>query len=582
VLLDLDQNQRAIDIAFAAVRLKPRENEMIEAFLAVVIGEPLRPRRRSKVSADPESLRKSDALESVAKPEEGEERLKPPAIDQDEDDDLGSDGRTGTVGPDCFVRVRSEDGQRHDYFIYRAPPVDILRNEFLMTDEAVADLIGKTVGDVVTRGRGWAEVRLRITRVAPAVVMVFRRYMASYGAMFPGQQFIRAIKVVDQDGAYNFDRFFAFMRESGAAAEEVLETYARTPLPLGLVAARTNRKLLDVTSSLATEPGKRLHVDGPGLPDSAEMRASVGRGSTIVLTRPALVFVDALGIWDELTAHHRLIVPATMMEEWDEELRWLAQTQAQRHARVARWADEDSHGAPADERTMYEEAKALYARVKASAVVMRRHENALRAEDDRWRRLIGASSFDAVAMARSEQAVLYADDLGLRIIANREYDVQSATTAMLLDAWRHATHLTEDAFEDMTLALVSWGHELTPIRVATVSRAFAKPDTASYTIDRLLDQLADMRVSSESAAAVATGALRTLAMAPIAGRGLGAVADRLAEALVRHRTAQEIAPVYLRMLSDAFQLLPTHYAEIVAATRRAIARKLASLAAPGD
>lgn len=570
VLVAVGQHQRAVDTAFIAIRACPTEKEMIASFIQVVLAPALdRPRSPSAspaIDASATSAMGSVDADAVDITDADED-------DEDEGDDIGTDGREGTVAANTFVRVRTDDGQRYDYFIYADPPVDSRLSEYLVSDPAVADLVGKHVGDAVVRNRGtWNEQRLRVARVMPAVVVVFRRYMRTFAAQFPEQPMFRTFNVGKSPTLESLAPILASAHASSAHADEVLAKYDGAPLPLGLVAKALGKSLADVAVALASDPSRRIHVDAPPYTTYGSAVDAAINTSAVVLTRPSLVFLDSLGLWDAITARYRLIAPHSMMEEWREELRKLQALTD--HGQIGLrevggrpTIDEIPVGA-AD--TALQTSRALYDRVQAVSTVLHRPATALRTEDDDLRALIGASSFDAVALAQSEGAALYADDLGLRVIADAKYSVRSFPTAALLEALHGNGSVNDDQFEVSTIRLIEWGHEIVPVRATTIAAAFGRGATSMRTGDRVLQTLADARVTPLSAAIVAVGALRALAMADIATCPLTSVAERTVAALTAARSAQDVLPPFIVLLHDAFRLLPRECDVIETIVRRVL------------
>lgn len=569
VLIAIGVHQRAIDVAFTAVRTRPSDKRMITDFINVVVAPDL-PRTRASITSEQDG---GDEMPRELAPS-GSHSDVDSAMNGDDDDDVGTDGKRGIVGPDTFVRMRTDDGQRYDYFLYSDPPTDARLNEYLMTDPVVADLIGKSVGDVVVRNRGtWGEQRLSVSRVMPAVVMVFRRYMRTFAAQFPEEPMFRMFNIGPNPTVDSLAQIIATARLGTYHAEDALAKYEDTPIPLGVLARTLGKPLINVALSIAAGES-RLHTDGPPYSDYDASSKSLKEATTVILTRPALAFLDELGLWNALTARYRLIAPRSMMDEWDEEIRQLEAT-----AHFGRVSLREVSGRPTIETIPIGAAdfalrasRSLHEGVAAAATVLHRPVSALTADDDKWRELLGAPSFDAVAVARSESAMLYADDLGLRAVAEHQYHAQSFPTAALLDLFHSEGLLTDDEFEQHTVRLIELGHDMVPIRGSTVVAAFGRAGSSTHTADRVLARLADARVTAVSAAVVAVTALRGLAMASVTTTTLSDAAERVTEALIRERDPADIIPTFGSVLRQAFILLPSHRNTIEAAVGRALQR----------
>jgi tetratricopeptide (TPR) repeat protein len=589
VLLLLGDHRRAIDTAFTAVRARPSDKRMISNFIHVVMAPATQ--RRAQASDDTravhddgragpalaadaagEEATDGDGPESHIQPDEDNDRSE----DIDDDPDVGSDGRRGTVSPNSFVRVQTEDGQRYEYFIYADPPVDSRLGEHLQSDPAVSDLVGKNVGDVVVRNAGtWNSQRLRISRVLPAVVVVFRRYLRTFAAQFPDEAAYRLFHVGKKPTTDSLKHVLAAAHLGAAQADELLSMYQRQPIPLGTLARRLNRPLINLTTHLAGDPARAVHTDGPPFFAYGAALDAATAATLVVLTRPALVFLEALGLWDAFANRYKLIVPKSMIDEWVEELDVLQH--AVDHGQVSFG---EAAGQPVVNsipqgaaQGVLEASRSLFDRVRAAGTILHRPLSALSSEDDERREQLGAASFDAVALARANGASLYADDLGLRAIANHEYGVASFTTAAVLEMLHNAGTVTTETLERSTVQLIEWGHWIVPIRTGTLAVAFRGAGRSIRTSERVLARLADPRVSATGAAVVAVGALRLIATANVAATTLEDAAARLVEALIRERNTTDVMPTFMAALDDAFRFLPIQRETVTAAAAHVVKDK---------
>lgn len=563
VLVELGAKQRAIDTAFTAVRARPTDRRMVASFIHVVLMPSLRPAGASTREAGDSPITDEGGMAAASGVPDG---------DDDKDEDIGSDGRTGVVGPDCCVRVVTADGQRFKYFIYAAPPTDARLGEFLSTDAAVADLIGRRVGDIVVRNPGaWHEQRLTIDRVLPAVVVVLRRYMRTYSVQFPEEPMFRMFNVGDMTPE-SLGPILAVMHAGADHVKQVLAKYAELPLPLGTVARAISRRVVDVIESLAANPSDRIWVDGPPLASGAASIAAAREGTKIVLTRPALMFVEGLGVWEMLAGRYQLIAPQSMMDEWKQELADIQEMTESGRLIVAEVAGKLAPtmipvGAAAG---IAQASRSLYDRVAAASAILYRPASALSKEDDKRRDMFGAESFDAIALARSENAALYADDLGLRFVASQSYGVESFATVNWLDALRVDGGIPSDVYESHIIRLIEWGHYMVSLRPTTVLAAFTSGSTS--VARKVLDRLADPKITAASAAIVSAGGLKLVATARIATDTFQGAADQVCEALIRHREPDDVLPVFASASKDLFALLPNEFGSIVSAMRVAIRR----------
>jgi len=92
------------------------------------------------------------------------------------------------VGAECWVRLRDvdRDGLYEEYLILSEEPVSATNREFLLGDAAVADLIGRSVGDRIERSSGPGPAReLEIVELKHAFVHLFQQIAELYPNRFP-------------------------------------------------------------------------------------------------------------------------------------------------------------------------------------------------------------------------------------------------------------------------------------------------------------------------------------------------------------------------------------------------------------
>ena len=569
LLVQLGAHERAIEMAFKAVRAMPSDRQMIANFINLVIAPDLRRASASELGEHEEADATEQAGAALA------EDARPPVEELDDDEDIGADGREGVVAAECFVKVRTEDGQSFEYFVYREPPCDPRLDEYLETDAAVVDLIGKRVGDVVVRNRGtWNEVRLRVVRVLPAVVMVFRRYMRTFSARFPDEASYRSFKIGKSPTLESFAPVLAAAYQSSVQAEEAFRDYERLALPLGMLARALGRPLISVVHE-AVSTRHRLLTEGPPYLDYAASLRGATEAATVVLTRPALEFVGRLGIWEALAGRFRLLAPRTMLDEWEREIAELETTTEQGRVSMREGVTGPRVSvmpAGATE-SLLRSSREMFERVRSASTVMLRPVTSLAKEDDTLRDRLGAASFDAVAIARAEDATLYADDLGLRAIAKENFGTASFATGALLELLRTEGRLPESRFESSVIRLIEWGHETLPIRGSTVAASLVGGASSSRGARRVLDLLADPQGPAIDAAVVAAGALRSIATADLATTSFADAAEAVVEALLRHREPKVVIPPFAWVLREALKLLPTQLDEVLAITKRVLDRQ---------
>ncbi len=587
----LGQSQRALELALRLYRENPDGLEFVGGLVEVAFASTM-PRTDTANNDEEETLAEDELASSLTletktamvgaatngqdptsgSTESGTIDDNTSASDQDDDDpDVGSDGRHGVVGPNTFVRLRADDGQRLDVFLYQDGPVSLDKGEFLVDDPNVSSWLGKRVGEAIVRTQGGRIQRFEIVRVVPAVVIVVRRLMRTYAARFPENPRFRLIHVGSNPTLRSLGPVLAELHQVRLRSERALEVYAEHSLPLGTLADVLGQRVIDVAREISAGAAPRLAVEGPPLADYDASVMNARTAATVVITRPALEYLELVGGWDLLSEDATLLAPRSMIDEWDAELAELEMQST--HGRITLL---ETAGRPSIvETTRHQAATALansrelYERVLKAARVEFRSADALGRDERERRDALGVTSYDACALAKAAHATLYADDLGLRAVARAELQVQSFSTGALLEARLRADRIDQNAYDLAILGLLQRRHDMLPIRATTITAAYRRTDGGRLG-DAVVDMLGDARVSAQSAAMVAADALHVLATSAIVTVSLERVCMRLVTALVAHRMVKDVIPFFEWAVKQRFQLLPRELSMLLSATRETL------------
>lgn len=594
----LGESSRALTLAFQCYRTTPGDQSVVETLLDVALAQSVRRLRSDDVAEDSSEAAADAAHESPTSSAEGADstgdqagtswaspdqagetwsgaprRSGPvhtgtegsasanPAVDvydPDRDDpDLGEDGRDGVVGPNSFVRVRIDGGLPVDLFLYADGPVNRERGERLTSDPTVAHLLGKRAGQTVIRTDGGVLQRWYIARVLPAVVIAVRRAMRTFAVQFPERPRFRVFRVGETLTPESLGPVRAELYQGRQQVERALATYAEQLLPLGMIADALGRSELEIARAVSDGAAPRLAVEGPPHVQYDTSVANARSATSVVLTRPALENLDRLGLWTLLAESATLLVPRSMLDEWDRELVELEQRALRGNVTML-----EHSGWPTIASTSAESAgeqlarsRDLYARVTCAARVAFRPASMLGAQASVRRDLLGTVSFDAAVLASAEQATLYADDLGLRVVVQQELGVRSFSTGALIDAREQAGRLSPGEYDQARIRLAEWRHDLLPIRASTIIAAYRKADGGRLG-DTLVAFLSDARLNEQGAAVVGANALYLLMQEAILPIPLEHAAQRVARALLGSRDPSSVLPVFAAVLRQRFQLLP--------------------------
>lgn len=192
------------------------------------------------------------------------------------------------VGADTWVRLEPEDGvRRHkprEMFIFAEPPADPLRGEVLAGDAQVADLLGRRVGDRVTRQTGWGAETYRIAEIVATDVAVVRDAMVHFEDRFPGQQFLWGFQLESPGGEFTVRDWAPLIASTLARQRRVraaVQLQREHVLPIEFVAGQIGATVRDFMLLLSEPADGEADVasseddapdseDGPAVGDGSE------------------------------------------------------------------------------------------------------------------------------------------------------------------------------------------------------------------------------------------------------------------------------------------------------------------------
>lgn len=542
LLKETGADAEALAQAFTALRQEPDDKQLIMNFVGIVATEAA-----------------EEPLEVKPDPAGGE--AEPVSVDEG----------LPTVVADSWVRLVTDRASPVEYLIYSSPPVNAGRNEYLASDPAIQDILGKKRGEVVIRNAGrWTERHYRIEEILPAVVYVFRKLINEFEGRFPDTPFIQQYEVGETPTPESLAPILATLRASKDYTERIWAEYRAKRLPIAVVAVALRQPLGQTLGDLIGRPDQYVYADSPDAEEFAADVATAESSSRLVMTRQAFATLINMDAFDRVFSNYEVLVPSSLVEELEAELKqWNALVDK---GRLGLFERDGGFGLseikPGEAGPLAIQFQKAVDELKSGGKVILRPLSALTEKDRKWREnLLGSSSFDAIAISRAEGAALYADDWGLKGIARNEYGVSSFSTAALTAALFAQRKISEEEYEDNTISLVRLGHYFVSIRSATIAAAFRKDHRIAQ---RVIARLGDPSLQLSSAVNVAVDALRLLGLTPIVAVSLQEATVALLRALLEGKSAYEIIPLFLSLAKTKFNLMPKQLAIIHSATMEVV------------
>jgi len=363
------------------------------------------------------------------------------------------------VGPNTVVRVKTDEGESLEFYLFDDGPVDSKRGEFLIGDVAVQPMLGLTAGDSWTKGEGtWLARKYTVTEVRAAFVGLFQYALSNFEHHFPEQRLVRGFKIDEDLGLRDFARFVSATHARNEAFAKAREVYAAHGLPLPALAKVLGVPTIAVYQAITQSPEwPQLAAEWTPADLRAESTSNAIAATRLVLTRSAVATLHALRLWNLLT-RYELVAPISLTQEIKLEIAQLEADKVKATGRMGLSPDGRltlTELTPAAFDVAINEAKEQLTEITSRATVRLRPIASIAgsADDDGVRQLLGSSAVDALALAHFENGVLIADDLGLRRLEYRGTRVVSTSSIALVYALNALGILSGDGSHRMLLEL---------------------------------------------------------------------------------------------------------------------------------
>jgi len=471
------------------------------------------------------------------------------------------------VAADTHVVLTADDGQTLSYTIFSTPPVASARNEFLVGDPAIRELLGLTRGSVYKRYAGaWNEKRYTVTEITAASLFLVQDAMSHYEERFPGDPFMFMVSIGDEDSPSALAPILASLHQRRSHAETVIATATEKVLPLGLVAGVLGSSIPTVMDAVATDTRPHIPLwtewsdaEGHELSFNAALALATGEAEG-VLTASMLHHLELTGLLEAVRSL-RLVAPTSLVLEFDELI-------GDRRGGFGRstgvLAATDTGLLVYEDTTVTRDAELsrlerLRNWITVNARILVRPLEALvtsGTEEAELRELIGHASYDAVQLARTLPAVLVADDLGLRKMAGTH--IKSTSSAVLANAMVSQGRLDSAARDGLYSTLLTRRAASLPMTTRLLVTLLTRPDVSREVGNRAVEAAVVSARDVSAAALLAAGVIKGVATAPVQVSNVPDVTARLLDALAK-RWPRTVAGVSLaRAAGIELRLLPQH------------------------
>ena len=356
----------------------------------------------------------------------------------------GGPSTASFVEVDTYVRMTDEKGEPHEYTVVRSGEVDPRRREISLRDANAMGLIGRAVGEKITRKAGWQASEWKVEEILPVIVREAQHAAIRYEHNFPGEPFfLTSFNVGDGSGVMDFAPIVASLESRQRAVDAAFALYREQGFPLGMMVRLLGGSIDDVMGHVCGEESgvMPLLVEWPRREDYETSRAVARAAKRIVITASAIKTAADTGLLDILESRYQLIAPRSLINELHSELAEAQRMVRDGHSVIGRAGDglrmdELPSGAPALIRREEALRHKLEFLERAASIEPRPLERIVQGDSDAGslRDMVGRSSYDALVLALHHGVPLLADDLGLRRLDLGGVKPDTCSTVTLLEA----------------------------------------------------------------------------------------------------------------------------------------------------
>jgi len=496
-----------------------------------------------------------------------------------------------TVGVGSHVRLVRTGAKPREHSIFADRPIEKAAGE--LTLEEARDMLGKAVGDQVTRERTPLPDEVwTIEEIVPAEVHAARTIYTTFHENFPNEPFfVEAVHVGNLDKPEDFTELLTMLGSRHDRVTKALEIYHQQGLPLEFVAntiGTTIPELMDLGRNPAAGP---LLIEWPGASDYV---AAIDLGKTanvLVLTRSALLTARREGLLIVLETTFELVAPRSLERQLRDELAQAEEAVAKGRSTIMSappgWQTVDVPPSEPGLVAIRDDAAETLDWVLKNVALLPRPLDALGAsteEDDQLdrdavRERLGPASFDASILVVSNRGILYADDLGLRRYAVRgSGPIPGVSTATLVEALASRGVLPSDERARIHADLVLAGYAFIPPSAALLADAIARmPGLGKAGFQTIFATLGSPLSDVGVAAVVTADALRAAATQVIDRVTLEEVTEAIIEGLSARWPRVASVELVRAVASRELHLLPNHLERVLKVCDRLGAQDIPTL-----
>jgi tetratricopeptide (TPR) repeat protein len=365
------------------------------------------------------------------------------------------------IGKDCVVYFENGVGKDEIFIIEDKERTGSDVREIHLSDPRAKEVIGKKTND---------EFTLVFQKIKPEKAKIkgfeSKFFFASaesgqeYSRMNPNNDKFSTIPVSQPEEGKIPDELLAMMKQAGeieAHALEVGKLYEQKRVPLGFIARRLGRDLVEVGMNiLLSKNGKLITCIGDTKEQEEGAKCFSNEAAIPVIDAITLLLIHYIGAEELVVKHYKIIAIAR-----DVKLLFEGKIRELERMPPAGLLSKDAYTAvsPESVKNEIERLKKILKWINEHCTVMPL-KNALSISAIRRKELqdlIGKESLDTILLASEEGHFLFSDDFALRVVAFQEFNVRGIWTQLLMMRLLKTGELTNDEYSIFSLKMIEAG-----------------------------------------------------------------------------------------------------------------------------
>ena len=371
------------------------------------------------------------------------------------------------VDPDTWVSLTTDDGETIGLWMLSDAFDCKDHQEIRSNSDEARRVLGRSIGDTVQiRPKDVVPTTYRVAEIQTIWVQAYRETFAkSVTRASTTDSPIQSIPLGDMESVEGFTPLIKVLELQRKHTAALDEAYQSGKLPLPVLSTDQGGAYLDAYGHATTLPNGLLVEDG-SVESIARGQEAARLGESVVIHVSSLITlaaIDMLHLPNKMFA--RAIVPVSLKQELEADIERTTFDIRRGEATRVGLSEGSLVTTTVSEAALRQrdtELRRFIQWIQDNCVQAPRPAATLAADRERFRGVLGASSYDTCALA-DEDTPLYADDMALRLLAQGEQGAATFSTYSLIVAGMEGDVVTaSDGWRAISM-LVDLNHHFIPV-----------------------------------------------------------------------------------------------------------------------